>query len=157
MWRAACGRSCPFLYSAPWPHEVISFARGAPSADILPVEAVREAAQRALADDWQRALSYGTGIGHPGLREWIAERHGAASPAQVMVTNGSLEAGAMLFQHLVGPGDRVIVEQPSYDRTLLLLERLGAERVGVALRGGRPRHRAARARGARARRRTSST
>jgi 2-aminoadipate transaminase len=113
--------------------EVISFARGAPSADILPVDAVREAAQRALTDDWKRALSYGTGIGHPGLCEWIAERHGLADPAQVMVTNGSLEAGAMLFQHLVGPGDRVVVEQPSYDRTLLLLERLGADRVGVPL------------------------
>ena len=39
----------------------------------------------------------------------------------------------MLFQHLIEPGDRVIVEQPSYDRTLLLLERLGAELVGVPL------------------------
>jgi len=113
--------------------ELISFARGAPSADILPVDAVRDAAQRALADDWKRALSYGTGIGHPGLCEWIAERHGLADPGQVMVTNGSLEAGAMLFQHLVGPSDRVVVEQPSYDRTLLLLERLGAERIGVPL------------------------
>jgi 2-aminoadipate transaminase len=113
--------------------ELISFARGAPSADILPVDAVREAAQRALADDWKRALSYGTGIGHPGLCEWIAARHGLGDPSQVMVTNGSLEAGAMLFQHLVGASDRVVVEQPSYDRTLLLLERLGAERIGVPL------------------------
>jgi DNA-binding transcriptional MocR family regulator len=113
--------------------DLISFARGAPSADILPVDAVREAAQRALADDWKRALSYGTGIGHPGLCEWIAERHGITDPAHVMVTNGSLEAGAILFQHLVGPSERVVVEQPSYDRTLLLLERLGAERVGVPL------------------------
>ena len=70
------GRPRPFLYSAAMAAEVISFARGAPSADILPAEAVREAAQRALADDWKRALSYGTGVGHPGLREWIAERHG---------------------------------------------------------------------------------
>jgi 2-aminoadipate transaminase len=113
--------------------ELISFARGAPSADILPVEAVREAAQGALADDWKRALSYGTGIGHPGLCQWIAERHGLGDPSQVMVTNGSLEAGAMVFQHFAGPGDRVVVEQPSYDRTLLLLERLGAERIGVPL------------------------
>src|ERR671935_1591156 len=113
--------------------DLISFARGAPSADILPVDAVREAARRALMDDWKRALSYGTGIGHPGLCEWISERHGLSDPAQVMVTNGSLEAGALLFQHLIAPGDRVIVEQPSYDRTLLLLERLGAERVGVRL------------------------
>jgi 2-aminoadipate transaminase len=51
----------------------------------------------------------------------------------VMVTNGSLEAGALLFQHVISPGDRVVVEQPSYDRTLLLLDRLGAERVGVPL------------------------
>ena len=46
--------------------ETISFARGAPSADILPQEAVRDAAARALAEDWEKALSYGTGIGHPG-------------------------------------------------------------------------------------------
>ena len=111
---------------------MISFARGAPSADILPVERVRDAAQNALSEDWKRALSYGTGVGHPGLRDWIAERHGFGGDS-VMVANGSLEAGAMLFQHLAGSGERVIVEQPSYDRTLLLLERLGAERVGVAL------------------------
>ena len=113
--------------------DTISFARGAPSADILPHEAVREAAGRALAEDWAKALSYGTGVGHPGLCAWIAERHGGLDPAQVMVANGSLEAGAMLFEHLLAPGDRVIVEQPTYDRTLLLLQRLGVELVPVPL------------------------
>jgi 2-aminoadipate transaminase len=112
--------------------ETISFARGAPSADILPAEAVREAAARALESDWQRALSYGTGRGHPGLAEWIAELHGV-DPDRVMVTNGSLEAGAMLFRFLLDGGDRVVVEQPSYDRTLLLLDRLGVKPVGVPL------------------------
>lgn len=111
----------------------ISFARGAPSADILPHEQVREAAARALAEDWETALSYGVGIGHPGLCKWIAERHGGLDPAQVMVANGSLEAGAMLFEHLLSAGDRVIVEQPTYDRTLLLLQRLGVELVPVPL------------------------
>ena len=113
--------------------DTISFARGAPSADILPHEAVREAASRALASDWEKALSYGTGIGHPGLCEWIAERHGGLDASQVMVANGSLEGGAMLFQHLLGPGDRVVVEQPTYDRTLLLLQQLGVELVPVPL------------------------
>ncbi len=113
--------------------DAISFARGAPSADILPHAAVRDAAAAALAGDWERALSYGTGIGHPGLCEWIAERHGGLDVSQVMVANGSLEAGAMLFEHLLEPGDRVIVEQPSYDRTLLLLQRLGVEFVPVPL------------------------
>jgi DNA-binding transcriptional MocR family regulator len=113
--------------------DTISFARGAPSADILPHEAVRDAAARALAEDWEKALSYGTGIGHPGLCEWVAERHGGLDASQVMIANGSLEAGAMLFEHLVGPGDRVVVEQPTYDRTLLLLQKLGVELVPVPL------------------------
>src|SRR4051794_12319239 len=53
------------LVSRAMAQDTISFARGAPSADILPKEAVRDAAARALAEDWQKALSYGTGIGHP--------------------------------------------------------------------------------------------
>jgi 2-aminoadipate transaminase len=113
--------------------ETISFARGAPSADILPHEAVRDAAAVALAEDWERALSYGTGIGHPGLCEWIAGRHGGLEASQVMVANGSMEAAAILFEHLLEPGDRVVVEQPTYDRTLLLLQRAGVELVPVPL------------------------
>jgi 2-aminoadipate transaminase len=112
--------------------EMISFARGAPSPDLLPVDAVREAAARALESDSSRALSYGTGIGHPALGEWIAEHHGV-DPSGVMVANGSLEAGWMLFDHLLEPGDEVVVEQPSYDRTLLMLDRLGVDRIGVPL------------------------
>ena len=50
-----------------------------------------------------------------------------------MVTNGSMEAAALLFRYMLEPGDRVIVEQPSYDRTLLLLGRTGAELVAVPL------------------------
>ncbi|HEY6672353.1 MAG TPA: PLP-dependent aminotransferase family protein [Solirubrobacterales bacterium] len=110
----------------------ISFARGAPSADILPHEAVRVAAARALESDWEKALSYGTGRGHPGLCEWIAELHGV-EPGQVMVTNGSMEAAALLFRHLVFEGDRVIVEQPTYDRTLLLLQQAGADLIPAPL------------------------
>ena len=113
--------------------DTISFARGAPSADIMPAEAVREAAARALASDWERALSYGTGIGHPALCEWIASELHGIDAGQVMVTNGSMEAAALLFRYMVDPGDRVIVEQPSYDRTLLLLGRTGAELIGVPL------------------------
>ena len=112
---------------------MISFARGAPSADLLPVDAVRAAAAAALDGDSTRALSYGTGIGHPGLCEWIGERHGGVDPARVMVTNGSLEAGWMLFSHLLAPGEEVVVEQPSYDRTLLMLEKLGVDRIGIPL------------------------
>ncbi|MEX2448880.1 MAG: PLP-dependent aminotransferase family protein [Solirubrobacterales bacterium] len=113
--------------------DTISFARGAPSADILPRGVVAEAAAIALAEDWEKALSYGTGAGHPGLCEWVAERHGGLDAGQVMIANGSLEAGWMLFEHLLEPGDRVLVEQPTYDRTLLMLRRLGVELVPAPL------------------------
>jgi 2-aminoadipate transaminase len=113
--------------------DVISFARGAPSADLLPAEAVRDAAARALESDWERALSYGTGRGHPGLCEWIARELHGIDPDRVMVTNGSMEAAALLFRYFIEPGDRVIVEEPSYDRTLLLLGRTGAELIPVPL------------------------
>jgi len=113
--------------------DVISFARGAPSADLLPVDAVKEAAVKALENDSAVALSYGTGVGHVGLGKWIAERHGGVDPTGVMVTNGSLEAGWMLFDLMLEPGDEVVVEQPSYDRTLLMLDRLGVDRIGVPL------------------------
>jgi 2-aminoadipate transaminase len=120
------------ILDAPVAERTISFARGAPSADILPHEAVRVAAARALESDWEKALSYGTGRGHPGLCEWIAELHGV-EPGQVMVTNGSMEAAALLFRHLVFEGDRVIVEQPTYDRTLLLLQQAGADLIPAPL------------------------
>ena len=110
----------------------ISFARGAPSADILPHDAVREAAAHALESDWEKALSYGTGRGHPGLCEWIAELHGT-KPERVMVTNGSMEGAALLFRYLVAEGNRVVIEQPTYDRTLLLLQQAGADLIGAPL------------------------
>jgi len=113
--------------------DTISFARGAPSPDLIPVDMMREATMRAFDNDWKTALSYGVGIGHPGLCAWLADRHGLSGPEKVMVTNGSLEAGAMFFKHVLKAGDRVIVEQPSYDRTLLLLSQIGVEFVPVAL------------------------
>jgi 2-aminoadipate transaminase len=111
---------------------VISFARGAPSPDIMPAEQVRAAAETALAGDPAGALSYGPGSGYPPLREWIAERHGV-EVERVLVANGSLEAGIMLFRQLLGRGDGVIVEAPSYDRTLLALRELGADVTAVPL------------------------
>ncbi len=112
--------------------EPISFARGAPSADIMPADGVREAAQRVLTADPAGALGYGVGSGYGPLRQWIAERH-QVEPERVLVTNGSLQAGVMLFDELVEPGEAVVVEAPSYDRTLLALRERGAELLALPL------------------------
>ena len=104
----------------------ISFARGAPSLDIVDVEGLQEAAQRAFADDPAGTTAYGTSVGYVPLREWIAEQHGVEVD-QVLVTNGSMQADAFLFQLLVDAGDAVVVESPTYDRTLLNLRNRGAD------------------------------
>jgi 2-aminoadipate transaminase len=114
------------------PGGTISFARGAPSLDIVDVEGLRAAAGRALSGDPAGAFSYGTAVGYPPLRDWIAARHGV-EPARVVVTNGSLQADAFLFELLVQDGDAVVVERPTYDRTLLNLRSRGADIHAVAL------------------------
>ena len=110
----------------------ISFARGAPSLDIVDVDGLREAAERAFRDDPGGMTAYGTAIGYPPLREWIAQRHGV-EPERVLVTNGSMQADAFLFEALVQRGDAVVVERPTYDRTLLNLRNRGAELHAVEL------------------------
>ena len=77
------------------------------------------------------------------LREWIAEQHGV-EVEQVLVTNGSMQADAFLFQLLVQPGDAVIVESPTYDRTLLNLRNRGADVRMVDAGDRRDRRRRAR-------------
>ncbi len=90
------------------------------------MEGLRAAADRAFATDPAGMTAYGTSVGYPPLRDWIARRHGV-DPEQVLVTNGSMQADALLFDALVEAGDAVIVERPTYDRTLLSLRGRGAD------------------------------
>src|SRR4051795_5278358 len=111
-------RTCWRASSSLQPMPPISFARGAPSLDIVDVEGLKEAAARAFANDPGGATAYGTAIGYVPLRRWIAEQHDVGEE-NVIVTNGSMQADAFLFDELVEEGDPVIVERPTYDRTLL--------------------------------------
>jgi len=112
--------------------DVISFARGVPAPDCLPVEELADCARTALEQDGRTILLYGPGGGYAPLREWIAARHGV-EPGRVVLTNGSLQGFVFLAEHLVRPGARVLVEAPTYDRPLKILARLGAEIVPVPM------------------------
>ncbi len=112
--------------------QLISFARGAPSIDIIDVAGLKAAAVRAFDADPVGVTAYGTSIGYVPLRAWIADKHGVDAD-NVIVTNGSLEADAFVFEHFVKPGDDVIVEKPTYDRTLLSLRERGANVHQVTL------------------------
>src|ERR1051325_5466802 len=110
----------------------ISFARGVPAPECLPVDERADCARAAIERDGRSVLSYGPGGGYAPLREWIAERHGV-EPGRVVVTSGSLQGFVFLAEQLVRPGARVLVEAPTYDRPLKILARLGAEVVGLPM------------------------
>jgi 2-aminoadipate transaminase len=111
---------------------VISFARGVPAPECLPIEELADCAKAAIERDGKAVLSYGPGGGYGPLREWIASRHGV-DPARVVVTSGSLQGFVFLAEQLVQPGARVLVEAPTYDRPIKILRRLGAEIVGLPM------------------------
>jgi len=111
---------------------VISFARGVPAPECLPVAELADCARAAIERDGPSVLSYGPGGGYAPLREWIAARHGV-EPARVVITSGSLQGFVFLVEQLVQPGARVLVEAPTYDRPLKILNRLGAEIVGLPM------------------------
>jgi DNA-binding transcriptional MocR family regulator len=111
---------------------LISFARGVPAPECLPVEELADCARAAIEGDGRAVLSYGPGGGYGPLRDWIAARHGV-EPARVVVTSGSLQGFVFLAEQLVRPGARVLVEAPTYDRPLKILARLGADVVGLPM------------------------
>jgi DNA-binding transcriptional MocR family regulator len=108
----------------------ISFARGVPAPECLPVRELADCACAALERDGLTILSYGPSPGYGPLREWLAARHGV-DPGRVFVTNGSLQGLVFLSQRLAR-GRRVLVERPTYDRPLKILRELDAEIVPLA-------------------------
>jgi 2-aminoadipate transaminase len=105
---------------------LISFARGMPGPDLLPIAAFGDCAREALERDGATALQYGPPGGYPPLKQWVSEQHGVDS-ARVIVTNGSLQGFAFSARHFVQSGSRFFVEAPCYDRSLSILRKLGAE------------------------------
>jgi 2-aminoadipate transaminase len=110
--------------------DTISFARGVPAPECIPVDELADCAREAVQRDGTTVLSYGPVGGYQPLREWIAERHGV-EPARVLVTNGSLQGIAFLADRFAG--QRVLVEAPTYDRPLKLLSARGVEITPVAM------------------------
>ena len=109
---------------------IISFARGIPAPAMFPADELAEAAQRAFARHRATALNYGPPAGFGPLREWIAAEHGAA-PGQIVITPGSYILLTFLVRVLLEQGAPVLVEVPSYDRAVSLLQTTGARILPV--------------------------
>jgi 2-aminoadipate transaminase len=97
---------------------VISLAGGLPAPESFPVQAMREACHRVLAEAPGEALQYAASEGFGPLREWVAAdlaRHGMlAQPEQVLITTGSQQGLDLVGKLLIDAGSRVAVESPTY-------------------------------------------
>lgn len=117
---------------------IISFAGGFPDSAMFDVEGLREASQKALAEEPGAALQYGATEGYEPLREQLAafEAHkgvAALDPSQLIVTTGSQQALDLLGKTLVGPGDKVIVEGPTFLATIQCFRLYGADLVSAPI------------------------
>jgi 2-aminoadipate transaminase len=113
--------------------QTIALTRGIPADESYPIAQITECAQSVMQDPKLalEAMRYGTGYGFNPLRELLAGQYGVTSD-QVLVGNGSLSF-VDLFGVILKAGDTVLVEAPTYDRTILLLKRHGLHVVSVPL------------------------
>ncbi len=115
--------------------DIISFAGGMPAPELFPIEQFEGACHRVLSLQGQAALQYSATEGYPPLREMIA-RHTArygilAEPENVLITAGSQQALDLIAKLLINPGDRLLVEAPTYLGALQAFNVFGADYVDV--------------------------
>jgi 2-aminoadipate transaminase len=117
--------------------DIISFAGGLPAPDVFPVEEFSAACERVLREHGAMALQYSTTEGYLPLREMIT-RHSARygikiTPENVLITSGSQQALDLLGKILIDPGDRILVESPTYLAALQAWKAYGAEFISVPM------------------------
>ncbi len=119
---------------------IISFAGGFPDSAMFDVDGIHEACDRALTEEPGSALQYGATEGYPQLREQLAQfmaAKGAAgvAPEGLIVTTGSQQALDLVGKTLIDPGDKVIVEGPTFLATIQCFRLYGADLVSAPIDG----------------------
>ena len=98
--------------------EIVSLAGGMPNLSALPMEMMAGVVNELILTNGAEALQYGSGQGHPKLREQICEVMALegirANPDDVVITTGSQQALDLISRIFIDPGDVVLVEAPSY-------------------------------------------
>ncbi len=89
-----------------------------PAPELFPLEQCEAAACRLLNTHGAAALQYGPTEGYLPLRRFICERMSRygikAEPGNILITSGSQQALDLVGKMLINPGDRVLVEEPTY-------------------------------------------
>jgi DNA-binding transcriptional MocR family regulator len=117
---------------------IISFAGGFPDSAMFDVAGISAASQAALQQEPGAALQYGATEGYQPLREQIAAFMAAKgardlAPDQLVVTTGSQQALDLLGKPMINPGDKVIVEGPTFLATIQCFRLYGAEVISAPI------------------------
>ena len=116
---------------------IISFAGGFPDPAMFDIEGIRQASSQALTDEPGAALQYGATEGHGPLREqlssFMASKGVTVAPEGLIVTTGSQQALDLLGKTLINPGDKVIVEGPTFLATIQCFRLYGAEVISAPI------------------------
>lgn len=117
---------------------IISFAGGFPDSALFDVDGIRAASNAALDQEPGAALQYGATEGYQPLREQLAAFMAAkdaldVAPEQLIVTTGSQQALDLLGKTLISPGDKVIVEGPTFLATIQCFRLYGAELISAPI------------------------
>ena len=98
--------------------EIVSLAGGMPNLSAFPMSMMADVVQKLVLTNGAEALQYGSGQGHPKLRDQICDVMALegirANPDDVLVTTGSQQALDLISRIFLDPGDVVLVEAPSY-------------------------------------------
>ena len=101
------------------------------------VEGIREAVNQALTEEAGSALQYGATEGYNPLREqlaaFMATKGVDVAPDGLIVTTGSQQALDLLGKIMIGPGDKVIVEGPTFLATIQCFRLYGAELISAPI------------------------
>jgi len=119
---------------------IISFAGGFPDSAMFDVDGIRAAVDQALTEEAGAALQYGATEGYQPLREQLSAfmaSKGAQGVAadNLIVTTGSQQALDLLGKTLISPGDKVIVEGPTFLATIQCFRLYGAELISAPIDG----------------------
>lgn len=118
---------------------LVSFAGGFPDAALFDVEGLKAAADSALTTDAARALQYGATEGFEPLREAIVtlmkSRGANVANTDILVTTGSQQGLDLLGKVLIGEGDTVLTEAPTFLAAIQAFKLYGAKVAGVPTDG----------------------
>ena len=112
------------------PH-VINLAAGIPSADFLPLDALRTALEGELASRAREMFSYhrpeGAALLRDAIRDYLGVRGVNVQSDQILVTTGCSGALATMVNTVLKRGDTVVCEAPAYYGQLELLRAIGVK------------------------------